>query len=72
MSQEEEVRRIAYRIWEEEGRPEGRAFEHWLKAVAIWEQGQRQEASIIQARPLVGEREAQTTPALRRQRERPR
>jgi hypothetical protein len=28
------VRERAYYIWEREGRPEGRAREHWLRAVA--------------------------------------
>lgn len=28
------VRERAYYIWEHEGRPEGRAREHWLRAVA--------------------------------------
>ena len=26
------MRRRAYEIWEKEGRPEGRALEHWLQA----------------------------------------
>ena len=29
---EQRVRERAYRIWEEAGRPEGQAFEHWLQA----------------------------------------
>lgn len=29
---EERIRERAHRIWEEEGRPEGRAHEHWLRA----------------------------------------
>jgi hypothetical protein len=28
----EEVAAAAHSIWEQEGRPEGRAVEHWLKA----------------------------------------
>lgn len=28
----EQIRRRAYEIWEEEGRPEGAAFRHWLQA----------------------------------------
>lgn len=28
----EEVRRRAYEIWEQEGRPEGAAHKHWLQA----------------------------------------
>ncbi len=30
----EEVARIAYSLWEQEGRPSGRDQEHWLKAEA--------------------------------------
>lgn len=29
---EEQIRLRAYQIWEEEGRPEGRAEEHWQRA----------------------------------------
>lgn len=29
---EQKVRELAYAIWEKEGRPEGKALEHWLKA----------------------------------------
>ncbi len=32
--QEEAIRALAYKFWEEEGRPEGRAESHWLRAVA--------------------------------------
>jgi hypothetical protein len=30
---EEEIAELAYRYWEEEGQPEDRAEEHWLRAV---------------------------------------
>jgi hypothetical protein len=30
---EARIRARAYRIWEEEGRPEGRDVEHWIQAV---------------------------------------
>jgi Protein of unknown function (DUF2934) len=26
---------LAYRMWEEDGRPEGRAEQHWLRAVVL-------------------------------------
>jgi hypothetical protein len=26
---------LAYRLWEEEGRPQGRAEEHWLRAAVL-------------------------------------
>jgi hypothetical protein len=32
MQDEERVRRRAHEIWEQEGRPEGRAGEHWAQA----------------------------------------
>ncbi len=30
---DERIRERAYAIWEEEGRPEGNDFQHWLRAV---------------------------------------
>jgi hypothetical protein len=37
MGREDEIRLIAYRIWEE-GCPNGRDCEHWYKAEVIWNQ----------------------------------
>ena len=37
MEREAEINQIAYRIWEEEGRPEGRDLEHYLRAKEIWQ-----------------------------------
>ena len=31
---EQRIRERAYQIWEEAGRPEGKAVEHWLQAEA--------------------------------------
>lgn len=31
---EETLRKTAYRIWEEQGRPHGQDFEHWFQAQA--------------------------------------
>jgi hypothetical protein len=42
MYHDEEIRLIAYRIWEEEGHPQGLDLEHWFKAEAIWEERQGQ------------------------------
>lgn len=44
MEREDEVRLIAYRIWEEEGCPNGRDCEHWFRAEIIWEQQQKEKA----------------------------
>lgn len=32
--QDERIRQRAHAIWEEEGRPEGREYSHWLRARA--------------------------------------
>lgn len=45
MAREDEIRIIAYRIWEEEGCCDGHDCEHWLKAEVIWEEKQKNEAA---------------------------
>lgn len=40
MYHDDEIKSIAYRIWEEEGRPDGRDLDHWLKAEAVWNEQQ--------------------------------
>ena len=32
MISDEAIRRRSYAIWEQEGRPDGKAMEHWLRA----------------------------------------
>jgi hypothetical protein len=34
-SKNDEIRQMAYRLWEEEGRPEGKSLEHWERAAAM-------------------------------------
>lgn len=46
MHHDEEVRLIAYRIWEEEGHPDGRALDHWLQAEALWDDEQEFEEHL--------------------------
>ena len=29
------IRKIAYEIWEEEGRPDGKDLDHWFRAEAV-------------------------------------
>jgi hypothetical protein len=38
MGREDEIRLIAHSIWEDEGCPDGRDREHWLRAETIWEE----------------------------------
>ncbi len=35
---DQEIRQLAYRIWQEEGCPIGSDERHWLKAQDIWQQ----------------------------------
>jgi hypothetical protein len=46
MGREDEIRFIAYRMWEEESCPDGRNCEHWFKAEAIWEEQNTKAAQI--------------------------
>lgn len=52
MEREEQIRQLAYSMWEKEGYPEGRAMEHWLKAETIL-QSERSE-TILQSEPSQG------------------
>src|SRR5437773_7870411 len=36
MNRDEEIRQAAYKLWQEEGCPDGYDVQHWLKAEAIW------------------------------------
>ena len=38
MHHEEEIRLMAYRMWEDQGRQDGRDVEQWLKAEAMWQE----------------------------------
>ncbi len=40
----EEIKQLAYKFWEQEGRPEGKDVEHYLRAKAILD---RQEAERV-------------------------
>jgi hypothetical protein len=44
MVSEEAIRQRSYEIWQREGRPEGRAVEHWLQAKVELENEQKQPA----------------------------
>jgi hypothetical protein len=46
MGREDEIRTIAYHIWEDEGRGDGRDFGHWLKAEMVWEEEQKNDMAF--------------------------
>jgi len=43
MDRENDIRLIAYHVWEEEGCPAGRDCEHWAQAELIWETGNNEK-----------------------------
>jgi len=72
MQRDDEVREIAYKIWEQEGYPQGRDQEHWYKAEATWQERRDQMehmADDVVSRPdlvaseVVGTRKQAPKPA---------
>jgi Protein of unknown function (DUF2934) len=56
VDQEAEIASLAYRFYEEEGRPEGRASDHWLRAEReIRKQDQPAKLSPTQADQVFGD-----------------
>jgi hypothetical protein len=49
MATEQQIKELAYAIWEEEGRPEGKDVEHYFRAQQILEE--RQTSSLIESTP---------------------
>jgi hypothetical protein len=47
MEKEEEIRKIAYQLWEQEGCVNGRDCEYWVKAEQIWEGSQQQQSAPV-------------------------
>jgi len=48
MVSEESISRRSYEIWQREGRPEGKALEHWLKAKTELEQQPKRNIRIFE------------------------
>lgn len=49
MGRDDEIRRMAYDIWVREGRPEGRALDHWQRAEKTWVSQHRAPPKSAQA-----------------------
>jgi hypothetical protein len=47
MGREEEIRLIAYSIWEQEGYCDGHEIDHWLRAEVIWEKNQKKKGAFL-------------------------
>ena len=46
MAKEDEIKLIAYNIWEQENRPDGKDWEHWFRAEAILEVQMKQKPTL--------------------------
>ena len=59
------IRETAYFIWEQEGRPDGRAWDHWLRAAAglVTQHDHRDEAMEDEEKILAGRHDV-NMPAL--------
>jgi len=53
---DEQVRELAYRIWQEEGYPYGQEVHHWLKAEAIWQEKHRPHSEPENSKPVRSKR----------------
>ncbi len=51
MAREDEVRLIAYNLWEKEGCTSDRDCEYWYRAESIWEQQHQHEPAAARSRP---------------------
>lgn len=50
MAREDEIKLIAYKIWEQEGCVDGRDCEHWYRAETIWERQQKEKSAAVSTR----------------------
>jgi hypothetical protein len=66
VNRDEEIRQLAYRLWQEEGCPDGHEVEHWLRAQMIWEEINRPKSKPKQSR-APKERKTKQTPAAERE-----
>ena len=53
MAREDEIRMIAYTIWQQEGCCDGRDKEHWLMAEVVWLENQKKGKAAAPAKAPV-------------------
>ena len=51
-NRDEEIRQVAYKLWQEEGCPDGYDLQHWLKAETVWLEEKRPKNKPKQSRSL--------------------
>ena len=50
LNRDQEIRQLAYRLWQEAGCPDGNETQHWLKAETIWLEEHRSQSGGKQSR----------------------
>lgn len=65
MGRDDEIRLIAYNLWEYENRPEGRESEHWAKAEALWQEQNARAGQKLEAKPSPKRTTARKTTAAK-------
>jgi len=63
MNRDEEIRQVAYKLWQEEGCPDGSEIQHWLRAKMIWEETNHSESEPKQPNALK-KRKSKKIPAV--------
>jgi hypothetical protein len=63
VKQEEEIKVIAYRLWEKEGRPSGKELEHYFRAEAICEHQHRRADTGKAVQPVANTSRTSAQPA---------
>ena len=56
MNRDEEIRQVAYKLWQEEGCPDGYEVQHWLRAKMIWEEINRPQSEPEYSNPVRSKR----------------
>jgi hypothetical protein len=56
MNRDEEIRQVAYKLWQEEGYPHGYEVQHWLKAETIWLAEHRTHSELEYSKPVRSKR----------------
>ena len=62
MAKENEIRLVAYNIWEQEGRPAGKDVEHYLRAKKILEEREAKQVAELGPPPKLMELEPSPKP----------
>jgi hypothetical protein len=70
MATEEQIRKLAYELWEQEGHPEGKDVEHYFRAKKILEDEEAATVIELPAPPSPAQLAPPGKPSLRRGRRR--